>query len=109
MNIDDIIAMRQSGVGLDRMGERWTDEERRQVEEAYYKGIDISQIAWEHGRSELAIIKQLDNARAFRPQGKNRSPKNDPCKCYRCPNKRACPIHENYEKSMCIAKETAHV
>ena len=44
MTRDDIIAMRKFGAGLDRMGERWEDEERKQ---AHFKGDDIT-----HKRTE---------------------------------------------------------
>ena len=110
MNTDDIIAMRQSGAGLDRMGERWTDEERKEVEEAYFKGEDISQIALQHQRSELAIVKQLDKAGAFCNQGKTRAPKTESCLCYKCLGKYACPVSpENRDKIMCLIREEAHV
>ena len=42
MTINDIITMRRSGSGLERMGERWTDEERTEVKEAYFKGEEMS-------------------------------------------------------------------
>lgn len=110
MSTDDIIAMRQYGTGLDRMGERWTDEERKEVKEAYFKGEDISQIALQHKRSELAIIKQLDDAGAFGNQGKSRAPKTESCICHKCPCKHACPVSpENRDKIMCVIKEDAHV
>ena len=110
MITDDIIAMRQSGAGLDRMGERWEDDEREQVEEAYFKGDDISQIALRHKRSELAIVKQLDQAGAFRNQGKSRSQKTESCFCNKCPCKHACPLSpENRDKIMCLIKEDVHV
>lgn len=110
MTTEDIIAMRQSGAGLDRMGERWEDEERKQVEQAYFKGDDISQIALRHKRSELAIVKQLDKAGAFCNQGKSRAPKAESCICHKCPCKDACPVSpENREKATCVIKEEAHV
>lgn len=110
MNKEDVIAMRQSGAGLDRMGERWEVEERAQVKEAYFNGDDISQIALRHKRSELAIIKQLDQIGAFKNQGKSRTQKVESCFCNKCPYKHACPLSpENREKIMCLLKEEADV
>lgn len=93
MSIDDVMKMRQYGIGLDRNGNYWSDQERTQVKEEYYSGIDISHIALIHQRSELAIVKQLDNIGAFRTQGGRRTRKEKPrCICYRCDFKHECIV-----------------
>ena len=44
----------------ERDNEYWTEEERQQLEEAFYAGEGITEIALRHKRSELAVVQQIE-------------------------------------------------
>lgn len=67
-----------------RQAELWTEDEEKDCIERFIQGEDISSLAMEYQRSEIAILKKLNSKGVCdyckRPRQKNR-PK---CKCRDC-------------------------
>ena len=62
MNIPttDIISdIRTGKAKMEREGDTWTDEEKNDLLLQYFAGIDITTIAYDHQRTETAIIQQV--------------------------------------------------
>ena len=89
-NIDreKLIAFRQ-GYSPSQQRDYWKNEERQQLEDMYYDGFGISEMALSFNRSECAIYNQLEVMGLFRKSRRKRE-KSTECKCPKC-NCPDCP------------------
>ena len=89
MNIPttDIISdLRTGKAKMEREGDTWTDTEKNDLLLQYFAGIDITTIAYDHQRTETAIIQQLIANNAIRNYSKPRKPyrTRKRCQCSYC-------------------------
>ncbi len=107
----EVIAMRTTGAGLSRQGEYWTEKERKLLDEYFYSGVGLTDIALQLQRAETAIVQQLVNSKAFeneRPK-RMRTAEAYPCPCAKCDRKENCLFSlQNRDKIMCLIKEPAN-
>ncbi len=86
----EIIAEIRTGKAkMEREGNTWTDDEKNKLLMKYFAGIDITTIAYEHQRTENAIMQQLIANNAVKNNTKPRSTYHSKkgCQCYRCSKK----------------------
>ena len=82
-----IKSMRQRTTRLDREGDYWTDEEKRQLRILFDQGIGISEMAVRLQRSEPAIYQQIEKMDLYgrKAKPKRKKKQNSPrCLCNRC-------------------------
>jgi len=79
-------AIRAGLVQPERSGEYWGEDEREKLKELFNEGIDISRIALELQRSEMAVIQQLIMGKFLTSPGTSRprKPKPPRCLCQEC-------------------------
>ena len=87
---------RNGTIRFDREGEIWRDDEKRQVKIMFETGYGISEIAIALGRTEPAIMQQIEKMdlyqRAQNPKRQRNSVKTPACLCNTCSLDRdACP------------------
>ena len=82
INREKLIAFRQ-GYSPSQHRDYWTKEERRQLEDMYYDGFGISEMALAFNRSECAIYNQLEVMGLFKKSCRKRR-KSTKCKCSKC-------------------------
>lgn len=79
--------MRQRTTRLEREGDYWTDEEKRQLRIMFEQGIGITEMAVRLQRSEPAIYQQIEKmdlyGRKTKPKRKTKQ-KEPSCLCNRC-------------------------
>lgn len=109
MTTEEIIAMRTMGEGLSRQGQNWTDKERKRLEDMFYRGVGLSEIALELQRSETAIMQQLVNMDAFKNERPHRERETLPCPCRGCKQRKVCPDSLENRTKPCTAEEAPHV
>lgn len=93
-----LIAMRINGVGMEKDGQYWTEEDRKILSESIREGMGISASAILLSRSESAVVQQMYRDGLMKtPETKkrNRSPKTEPFVCKTCECKEEC---ENLRK-----------
>lgn len=90
---NQLIALRTGTKPAERSGEYWSKEDIQLLEQRYYEGSGISDIALQFGRSEGAVCQQLTKMGLLTPQGKQRTRKKETdetteyperCLCYLC-------------------------
>ena len=97
MNIPttDIISdIRTGKTKMEREGNTWTDTEKNDLLLQYFAGIDITTIAYDHQRTETAIIQQLIANNAIKNYSK-------PRKSYRTRTCCQCSYCKYYGTSQC--------
>lgn len=78
---NEIITLRQRRA--ERQTAPWLPEEKTELEEMFYDGIDLSTIAAHFQRTEPAIINQIDAMKLYQKARRNRAKKSG-CKCPEC-------------------------
>ena len=93
MDVNEIIAMRMYGEGLDNDGQYWSEQDKKKLEDRFAEGVGITEIAMEFKRSEPAIVQMLMKGDHFRTEikSRNRSNRGQRCLCGRCPDCELCP------------------
>lgn len=79
--------MRNREIRLDRERNFWSDEEREKLAQMYSNGVDITEMALDLARTELAVIEQLNYLNLLYQSGsdrKHRSHKRGNCLCVKC-------------------------
>lgn len=61
----------------------WSDEKRQQLQDMFYDGIGISEMAVFFERSEIAIVNQLNSMKLFQKM-RNTKKAEAKCKCEKC-------------------------
>lgn len=78
---EEIIAFRQRGA--ERQTAPWLPEEKTELEEMFFDGVDLSTIAAHFQRTEPAIINQIDAMKLYQKSRRIRTKKSG-CKCPEC-------------------------
>lgn len=91
---EQIIALRKCGLPSNRQRDYWKKEERQMLQDMFYEGEGISDMAITFHRSEVAIINQINSMQLYEKVRNPRQKKND-CRCSQC-NKTDC---ERYTES----------
>lgn len=89
-------------IRFDHEGEFWRDDEKRMVKMMFDEGYGISEIALAVGRSELAVMQQIEKMdlyqREMHPKRQKSLPKAPSCLCSSCTLDRSlcprCAAHE---------------
>ena len=79
--------MRNREIRLDRERNFWSEEEREKLAQMYSNGVDITEMALDLARTELAVIEQLNYLNLLYQSGsdrKHRSRKRRSCLCVKC-------------------------
>ncbi len=94
---------------MEREGDTWTDEEKNELLLQYFAGIDITIIAYDHQRTETAIIQQLITNNAINNYSKPRKPyrTRKRCQCSYCKLNGTSQCPRNFK--LCQNKEVNHV
>ena len=94
---------------MEREGDTWTDEEKNKLLLQYFAGIDITSIAYDHQRTETAIIQQLIANNAIKNYSKPRKPyrTRKRCQCSYCKLNGTSQCPRNFK--LCQNKEVNHV
>lgn len=87
---------RNGTIRFDREGEVWRDDEKRKVKIMFEEGYGISEIAIDVGRTEPAVMQQIEKMdlyqRALNPKRHKSPPKAPICLCDSCSlDPSACP------------------
>lgn len=85
--------MRLKGEGMENDGQYWSNDDRMKLEQFFYDGVDIGEIASELKRSEPAVVQQLLNMHCFKHEVKSRNSYTKRCTDKRCdltPNSKEC-------------------
>lgn len=95
-DIRESIKLMRSRTGqLDREGNYWSEDEHRQLERLFWKGVGISEIAVLLQRTEMAVMQQIDKMGLYRElpcarqKRSNRRDKNV-CQCIYCKHRNHC-------------------
>ena len=72
---EQLIALRTGAKPAERSGEYWSKIDIQLLEQFYYEGIGISEIALQLGRNEAAVNQQLLKLGHLAAQGKSRTRK----------------------------------
>lgn len=103
MDVNEIIAMRMYGEGLDNDGQYWSEKDKKQLEKLFAEGAGITEIALELKRSEPAIVQMLIKGDYFRTEikSRNRSNRGRRCICGRCNDYEFCSYSpKNRDKAL---------
>lgn len=87
---------RNGTIRFDREGEVWRDDEKRKVKIMFEEGYGISEIAIDVGRTEPAVMQQIEKMdlyqRALNPRRHKSTSKTPVCLCGSCSlHPSACP------------------
>lgn len=86
-----IKSMRNRGVRLDREGDIWNQTEKDRMEELFYEGVGISEIAIRLQRTEPAVIQQIEKMDLYQrknyPKRHRHSAELGGCLCQKCKDK----------------------
>lgn len=93
---ESVRSMRNQTLRADRAGDYWTDDEKNQLRILFDSGVGITEIALELGRTEPAIMQQIEKLDLFdrkeNPR-RQRAARQLNCLCGRCGNDPAlCPL-----------------
>ena len=102
--------MRKRTTRLEREGDYWTDEEKRQLEVLFGQGVGITEIAVRLQRTEPAVIQQIEKGDLYGRKSKpkrNKKQKSPQCLCERCECAEGC----SWRDGQCQLNEedTCHV
>jgi hypothetical protein len=85
---ETVKCMRCQAIRMERQGDYWTDAEKRDLEQMFFEGIGISEIAVQLQRTEPAIWQQIEKmdlyGRQQRPQRIPRAVQKPECLCRNC-------------------------
>ena len=89
--------MRNRGIRLDREGDIWSQDEKDRLEELFYEGVGISEIAIRLQRTEPAVIQQIEKMDLYQrksyPKRRRSFAKSVSCLCQQCTAARSlCPL-----------------
>ena len=101
---ESIRSLRTHGSRLEHEGDCWTTEEKERLEEMFYEGIGISEIAIRLQRTEPAISQQIEKmdlyGRKDRPKCCKYHRKAPQCRCSTCEADRSiCPRCSDCEEA----------
>lgn len=85
---EQIKALRKCGLPAQRQKDYWKEEDRQKLQDMFYEGEGISDMAITFHRSEVAILNQINSMHLYEKVRNPRQKKND-CKCSQC-NKTDC-------------------
>lgn len=90
---------RNGTIRFNREGEVWRDDEKRKVKIMFEEGYGISEIAIDVGRTEPAVMQQIEKMdlyqRSLNPKRHKSLPKAPVCLCDSCSlDPSACPRYE---------------
>lgn len=90
---DDLLKMRLEGLGLEKDGLYWSEEDRQKLLNGFYEAIGISELAMMLQRSETAIIQQLNAEHCYENAKKKRkrcAKTKEKCICIQCAEFERC-------------------
>lgn len=95
--------MRNRGIRLDREGDIWSQDEKDRLEELFYEGVGISEIAIRLQRTEPAVIQQIEKMDLYQrksyPKRRRSFAKSGSCLRQQCTADRSlCPLYEEGEQ-----------
>lgn len=80
---EQIKALRENGLLAQRQKDFWKKEERQKLQNMFYEGEGISEMALTFNRSEVAILNQINSMQLYEKVRNPRQKKNE-CKCNQC-------------------------
>lgn len=86
---EQIAALRRYGALSERSKAYWGEEERQKLEDMFYEGVDISEMALHFQRTESAIMSQLSAMNLY-PKQRQTFPKEPKYKCSQCDLRKDC-------------------
>ena len=89
---DLLIALRNGEIPSERSGEYWEEGEKKKLEQMFWAGVGISEIAVDLQRSENAVIQQLLLMRVLTPRQSMRQSGDRRKRCPRCHS--GCPCFD---------------
>ena len=93
-------AMRQRTAQLEREGMYWTEDEKEQLRQSIWDGLDITEIALNLQRTEMAILQQAQLMGLYGKARKCPSRKQKgKCLCEQCLQKESCTSYLNRQNS----------
>ena len=93
-------AMRQRTAQLEREGMYWTEDEKEQQRQSIWDGLDITEIALNLQRTEMAILQQAQLMGLYGKARKCPSRKQKgKCLCEQCLQKESCPSYLGRQNS----------
>lgn len=98
---NQLIALRTGTKPAERSGEYWSKEDIQLLEQRYYEGSGISDIALQFGRSEGAVCQQLTKMGLLTPQGKHRTRKKEADKTTEYPKGCLCHLYQVKDRVNC--------
>lgn len=98
---NQLIALRTGTKPAERSGEYWSKEDIQLLEQRYYEGSGISDIALQFGRSEGAVCQQLTKMGLLTPQGKHRTRKKEADKTTEYPKGCLCHLCQVKDRVNC--------
>ena len=95
--------MRNRGIRLGREGDIWSQNEKGRLEELFYEGVGISEMAIRLQRTEPAVIQQIEKMDLYQrksyPKRRRSFAKSGSCLCQQCTADRSlCPLYEEREQ-----------
>lgn len=92
-------AMRQRTAQLEREGMYWTEDEKEQLRQSIWDGLDITEIALNLQRTEMAILQQAQLMGLYGKARKCPSRKQKgKCLCEQCLQKESCASYLDRKK-----------
>ena len=93
MDVNEIIAMRLYGEGLDNDGQYWSEQDKKTLLDRFDEGVGITELAIDFKRSETAIMQMLNKEKRFQfeVKSRNRNSCGSQCLCSRCFYYQVCP------------------
>ena len=100
INKSIVAAMRTGEMKMLNEGQAWSEDEKTKLITEYFKGMDITTMAYIHQRTESAIMQQLIINNAVKNSTKNRQQyhKKNECQCYRCKQRDTPDCTHCYER-----------
>lgn len=87
-----IRGMRQRTIIMEREGEYWTEDERKQLRELFKRNNDLTDIALALRRTEMAVVQQIQSLGLFE-KARRRKVKATVCPCEKCKARNGgCPM-----------------
>lgn len=97
-----IISMRYHGIGLEKDGQVWTEEDRQILRNGFHTGDTVTDLALRLHRSENAITQQFYAEGLVTCGTTRRRRRRDcirkGCKCQNCEHFKTCPYSPNNRK-----------
>ena len=92
--------MRNRTTRMDREGDYWTDDEKRELERLFNQQVDVTEIAVRLQRTEPAIMQKIEKLDLYQrkenPQRRRNNSKEADCLCNTCRvDESACPLRRD--------------